>query len=74
MLTQSLARDLGPKGVHCFFVIIDGMIGSKSGDTGDPPGKKLDPDAIAAQYWAMAQQPKCCWTQELDLRTNVADW
>ena len=34
MLTQSLARDLGPKGVHCFYVIVDGSIGNDSGVTG----------------------------------------
>ena len=74
MLTQSLARDYGPKGVHCFYVIIDGLIGSSSGDTGDPPGKKIDPDAIASQYFMVAQQPANCWTQELDIRPSVAEW
>merc|ERR1719222_175453 len=34
MLTQSLARDLGPKGIHCFYVIVDGGIGRQSGDQG----------------------------------------
>ena len=73
MLTQSLARDLGPKGIHCFYVIVDGLIGSDSGDD-DGNGSKMDPDAIASVYWNVAQQPKNCWTQELDVRPFVEKW
>ena len=42
MLTQSLARDLGPKGVHCFYVIVDGSIGNDSGVTGTNESRKVD--------------------------------
>ena len=42
MLTQSLARDLGPKGVHCFYVIVDGSIGNDSGVTGENESRKVD--------------------------------
>ena len=41
MLTQSLARDLGPKGVHCFYVIVDGSIGNDSGVTGTNDSRKV---------------------------------
>lgn len=41
MLTQSLARDLGPKGVHCFYVIVDGSIGNDSGVTGTNESRKV---------------------------------
>ena len=74
MLAQSLARDLGPKGVHVFYAVIDGLIGSAGGDTGEVKGTKLDPDAIAEQYWNVARQPASCWTQELDLRPAVERW
>ena len=37
-------------------------------------GTKLDPDAVAAQYLMVAQQPRNCWTEELDVRPNVAEW
>ena len=43
MMAQSLARDLGPKGVHVGLFIIDGQVGTPGG--GDPT--KLDPNAIA---------------------------
>ena len=70
MLTQSLVRDLGPKGVHCFYVIVDGSIRKEGGDVGDNDSK-MDPDAIAEAYWQVAQQPRNCWTHELDLRPFV---
>merc|ERR1712004_357250 len=61
MLTQSLARDLGPKGIHCFYSIIDGRIGAESGDEGEN-GSRLDPDGIADNYWYVAQQKRKNWT------------
>jgi len=73
MLTQSLARDLGPKGIHCFYSIIDGRIGAGSGDEGEN-GSRLDPDGIAENYWYVAQQKRNNWTQELDCRPWVENW
>lgn len=67
-LTQSLARDLGPKGIHVFYVIIDGQIGDSS------DGSKLHPDAIAETYFNLASQPKNCWTFEMDIRPSVENW
>ena len=64
-LAQSMARELGPKGVHVAHVIVDGMI-ENSGD-GDPK-KSLTPAAIAEAYDALHRQPPSAWTHELDLR------
>lgn len=64
-LAQSLARELGPQGVHVAHVIIDGQIGA----TGDD--RKLRPQDIAEAYWQLHQQPRSAWTQELDLRPWV---
>jgi NAD(P)-dependent dehydrogenase (short-subunit alcohol dehydrogenase family) len=61
-LAQSLARELGPKGIHVAHTIIDGQIGD------DPNEGKLRPAEIAAAYWHLHRQPKSAWTQELDLR------
>eukprot|EP00930_Biecheleria_cincta_P068709 TRINITY_DN5648_c0_g1_i1.p1 TRINITY_DN5648_c0_g1~~TRINITY_DN5648_c0_g1_i1.p1 ORF type:complete len:227 (-),score=35.44 TRINITY_DN5648_c0_g1_i1:523-1203(-) len=69
MLAQSLARDLGPKGVHVYLAIIDGGVGVPGG-----PDSKLDPNAIAQAYWDVASQPKNTWTFELDLRPSVEKW
>jgi NADP-dependent 3-hydroxy acid dehydrogenase YdfG len=69
LLAQSLARDLGPKGVHVGLFIIDGSIGK---DGSDP--SKLDPRAIADTYWNVASQPKNCWSFETEVRPSVETW
>ena len=73
MLSQSLARDLGPKNVHVFYVIVDGFVDKNEAPGAEQPGR-LDPNAIAETYWTLAQQPKSCWTQELDIRPSVENW
>jgi NAD(P)-dependent dehydrogenase (short-subunit alcohol dehydrogenase family) len=70
-VAQSMARELGPKGIHVAHVIIDGQILSDryahlAAERG--PDALLDPDAIAAQYLALHRQHRSAWTQELDLR------
>ena len=49
-MAQSLARELGPEGVHVAHVVLDGSIRPPDVVPGDPP-TRLDPDDIAAQYW-----------------------
>ncbi len=66
-LAQSMARDLGPRGVHVAHTIIDGQIaGERAGDRGED--SVLAPDAIAEAYYQLHVQPRSAWTQELDLR------
>jgi NADP-dependent 3-hydroxy acid dehydrogenase YdfG len=70
-LTQSLARDLGPKGIHVAWINVDGVI--------DIPGRRerfaqlkeedlLKPEAIAETYWHLAHQDRSAWTTELEVR------
>lgn len=49
-MAQSLARELGPDGIHVAHVVLDGSIRPAGADAGDPP-TRLDPDDIAARYW-----------------------
>ncbi|MFM9842213.1 MAG: SDR family oxidoreductase [Dongiaceae bacterium] len=71
-LAQSMARELGPKGLHISHVIVDGMIeaehraGRKRSE--NAPDALLDPNAIAEAYWQLHRQPRSAWTHELDLR------
>lgn len=70
-VAQSMARELGPKGIHVAHVIIDGQIRSQRYahlESERGPDSLLDPDAIAAQYVALHRQQRSAWTQELDLR------
>jgi NAD(P)-dependent dehydrogenase (short-subunit alcohol dehydrogenase family) len=70
-LAQSMARELGPQGVHIGFVIIDGQIESERyrhliKDRGED--SLLAPDAIAELYMQLHRQPRSAWSQELDVR------
>ena len=64
-LTQSMARELGPKGIHVAHVVIDGQIGEADGDT------KMKPADIAEAYWSLYRQSRSAWTLEADLRPWV---
>ncbi|CAF0719372.1 unnamed protein product [Adineta ricciae] len=73
-LAQSMARELGPQGIHVAHVIIDGQINTPR-QVKDQPDKDIDSflnsDAIAETYWQLHVQPRSTWTQELDVRPYV---
>jgi NAD(P)-dependent dehydrogenase (short-subunit alcohol dehydrogenase family) len=73
-LAQSMARELGPRGVHVAHVIIDGQIHApdpRPADTSSAADARLEPSAIAESYWQLHAQPRNAWTLELDLRPWV---
>ncbi|WP_277554626.1 SDR family NAD(P)-dependent oxidoreductase [Halobaculum limi] len=72
-LAESMARELGPKGVHVAHVVIDGGILGPDVET-DTPEQYLDPGAIAESYWHLVQQDRSAWTLELDLRPHVEEF
>lgn len=81
MISQSMAREYGPKGLHVAHVVIDGGILGERLESAFPQmvqrlGSEglLDHDAIAENYWMLHRQPKSAWTQELDLRTFKESW
>ena len=74
-LAQSLARELGPKGIHVAHTIIDGAIDHPWIKENFPDTYKLkevdgilNPDHIAEAYYNLHLQKKTAWTHELDLR------
>jgi NAD(P)-dependent dehydrogenase (short-subunit alcohol dehydrogenase family) len=70
-LAQSLARDLGPKGIHVAWINVDGSI-DIPGARGLKPSLQdsdfLKPDAVAETYWHLAHQDRSAWTMELEVR------
>ncbi|CAA2107099.1 putative oxidoreductase [Methylobacterium bullatum] len=71
-LSQSLARELQPKGIHVAHFVIDGGIRSASRpEPADAPDSLLDPDAIASAYWDVLRQDRSAWTSEVALRPWV---
>ena len=74
-LAQSMARELGPRGIHVAHTIIDGAIDTHFIRSQFPEryalkevGGILNPEHIADAYWMLHQQPRDAWTHELDLR------
>jgi len=77
MLAQSMARSLGPKGVHVAYVVIDGVIDMPTtrGFFKDQPDSFfLRPDAIADTFFHVAGQDRSAWTFEVDLRPFAERW
>ncbi|HEX7441945.1 MAG TPA: SDR family oxidoreductase [Caldimonas sp.] len=80
-LAQSMARELGPKGIHVAHIVIDGAIDTQFIAQNFPERHALkadagilDPDAIAENYWQLHRQPRNAWTHELDLRPWMETW
>jgi NAD(P)-dependent dehydrogenase (short-subunit alcohol dehydrogenase family) len=74
-VAQSMARELGPQGIHVASVIVDGMIDSQrvrerfpERVAQLPEDGMLKPAEIAEVYWQLAQQPRSAWTFEVDVR------
>lgn len=65
-LAQSMARELGPRGLHVAHVVVDGPIDGPGNEGIKLP--KLAPAEIAQAFLALHRQPRSAWTQELDLR------
>ncbi|WP_420995637.1 SDR family oxidoreductase [Cupriavidus sp. 30B13] len=80
-LAQSMARELGPKGLHVAHPIVDGAIDTEFIRENFPERYKLkeqdgilNPEHIADAYWMLHQQPRDAWTHELDLRPWIESW
>jgi NAD(P)-dependent dehydrogenase (short-subunit alcohol dehydrogenase family) len=71
-LAQSMARELSPQGIHVAHFVIDGAIRNPGRvEPADKPDSMLDPDAIAATYLGVLNQPRSAWTWEVELRPWV---
>jgi len=84
MLSQSLARELGPKNIHVAHLIIDAgvdteFVRDRIRSTGkDPealePDTLMSPRSVAEAYWTLYHQTRDGWTHELDLRPFGETW
>ncbi len=77
-LAQSMARELGPKGIHVAHLIIDSGVDTDfvrqriSAAGGDPdslaPDTLMRPESVAEAYWQLHSQSRDAWTHECDIR------
>ena len=75
MVSQSMAREFGPQGLHVAHVVIDGGINGTRLKNLRPDAVAqrgtdglLNIDAIAETYWQLYLQHPTAWTHEIDLR------
>ncbi len=73
ILAQSMAKHLGPQGIHVSLLIIDGQIGDPDSDD-TRRGVRLDPRDIAETAYRVTQQPRSAWSFEVDLRPSRETW
>ncbi len=80
-LAQSLAREMGPRGIHVAHVVVDGMIDGTFARSIAPDIQTLldedailKPDEIARNYVWLHNQQRSAWTFELDLRPWKETW
>ncbi|NDZ17647.1 short-chain dehydrogenase [Variovorax sp. WS11] len=74
-ISQSMAREFGPQGIHVATVIIDGAVDMPAIHKmmpdlvkSLPPDGMLKTDAVAEAYFQLSQQHRSAWTLELDVR------
>ena len=80
-LAQSMARELGPRGIHVGHIVVDGAIDTEFIRSTFPERYALkeqdgilNPEHIAENYWNLHTQPRDAWTFELDLRPYMEKW
>ncbi len=80
-LAQSMARELGPRGIHVAHVVIDGPIDTAATRelfsewfAERPADGVMQPAELAEIYWQLHRQPRSAWTFETDVRPYVEPW
>ncbi|WP_164118014.1 SDR family NAD(P)-dependent oxidoreductase [Sphingorhabdus sp. Alg239-R122] len=78
---QSMARELGPQNIHVAHVVIDAAVDTAwiSEMLPDYEARKAEdavvgPDALAANYVMLHEQPRSAWTHEIDVRPWKETW
>ena len=81
-LAQSMARELGPRGIHIAHIVIDGAIDtpwikelfSEFYNEKKEKDGLMNPNDIAQNYLWIHNQPRNAWTHEIDLRPWIETW
>ena len=77
ILTEAMARELGPKGVHVAYIIIDAVIDvpwARERFKGKPDDFFIKPAAIAEEAWHLIQQDRSAWSFNVELRPYGENW
>ncbi len=72
-LSQSLARELGPSGIHVAHLVIDGVMWGKRAKEsfGMSEDQCIKPNSVANTCMQLIEQDQSAWTYEMDIRPSV---
>jgi NAD(P)-dependent dehydrogenase (short-subunit alcohol dehydrogenase family) len=77
ILAESLARELGPKGIHVAYIVIDAVIDvewTRARFPNAPDDFFIRPDDIAGEIWHVAHQPRSAWSFNVEVRPFKETW
>jgi short-subunit dehydrogenase len=77
ILAQSIAREVGPRGVHVAYVVVDAVIDvpwTRKAFAGRPDEFFVQPRAIADEVWHVAHQDRSAWSFDVELRPFGETW
>jgi len=77
VLAEAMARELGPKGVHVAYLVIDAVIDlewTRKMFSGAPNEFFIRPAAIAEEAWHVAHQDRCAWSFHVEVRPFGETW
>jgi NAD(P)-dependent dehydrogenase (short-subunit alcohol dehydrogenase family) len=77
ILSEAMARDLGPKGVHVAYIVIDAVIDvpwARERFKQKPDDFFIKPAAIADEAWHLANQPRSAWSFNVEIRPFGETW
>jgi short-subunit dehydrogenase len=77
ILAESMARDLGPQGVHVAYLMIDAVIDvpwTRSRFKDAPDDFFIKPAAIADEAWHLAHQDRSAWSFLAEIRPYREPW
>jgi NAD(P)-dependent dehydrogenase (short-subunit alcohol dehydrogenase family) len=77
ILAEAMARDLGPKGVHVAYIVIDAVIDvpwTRERFKDKPDEYFIKPAAIADEVWHVAHQDRSAWSFNVEVRPYGENW
>ncbi|MBF6561303.1 MAG: SDR family NAD(P)-dependent oxidoreductase [Candidatus Binataceae bacterium] len=77
ILAESIAREIGPKGVHVAYVLIDAVIDlgwTRKRWPDAPADFFITPAAIAEEIWHVTHQERCAWSFNVEVRPFREVW
>jgi len=77
ILTESIARELGPSGVHVAYLLIDAVIDvpwARKRHADKPDDFFITPASIAEEAWHLAHQDKQAWSFLMEIRPYAEKW